>query len=73
MYKLCAFADESSSAMAGQIAALKRNDIPYLEIRGVDGENIKDISLDKAKEAGWLHVVEGNLDYCPDCRKDVNK
>ena len=50
MYKLCAFADESSSAIAGQIDALKRNGISLLEIRGVDGENIKDISLEKAKE-----------------------
>lgn len=30
-------------------------------------------ALDKAKEAGWLHIVEGNLDYCPDCRKEINK
>lgn len=30
-------------------------------------------ALDKAKEAGWFHIVDGNLDYCPDCRKDVNK
>ena len=50
MYKLCAFADESSPAISGQIDALKRNGIPFLEIRGVDGENIKDISLEKAKE-----------------------
>ena len=30
-------------------------------------------ALDKAKEAGWLHIVEGNKDYCPDCRKELNK
>lgn len=30
-------------------------------------------ALDKAKEAGWLHIVEGNKDYCPDCRKEQNK
>lgn len=50
MYKLCAFADESSAEFGGQIDALLRNGIPYLEIRGVDGENIKNISKDKAKE-----------------------
>ena len=50
MYKLCAFADESSPAIVGQIDALKRNGISLLEIRGVDGQNIKDISLEKAKE-----------------------
>ncbi|MBO5374681.1 MAG: sugar phosphate isomerase/epimerase [Clostridia bacterium] len=42
--RLCAFADEASNQLAGQIEALKRNDISLLEIRGVDGENIKDIS-----------------------------
>ena len=30
-------------------------------------------ALNMAKEAGWLHIVEGNLDYCPDCRKELNK
>ena len=48
--KYCAFADEASSNMSGQIAALKRNDFQYLEIRGVDGTNISKISADKAKE-----------------------
>lgn len=50
MFTLCAFADESSSAVCGQIDALRRNQIPYLEIRGVDGENIKDITPEKARE-----------------------
>ena len=48
--KLCAFADEASSMLDGQISALKRNDIPYLEIRGVDGKNIKDVTVPEAKE-----------------------
>jgi len=48
--KLCAFADEASVDLNGQIAALKRNNISLLEIRGVDGENIKDISYGKIKE-----------------------
>ena len=30
-------------------------------------------ALDKAINAGWLHITEGNLDYCPDCRKDENQ
>ena len=42
--RLCAFADEASSALSGQIAALKRNGISHLEIRGVNGKNIKDLS-----------------------------
>lgn len=26
-------------------------------------------ALDKAKEAGWVHCVDGNKDYCPDCQQ----
>ena len=48
--KLCAFADEASSALSGQIAALKRNGITQLEIRGVNGKNIKDLSAEEVKE-----------------------
>ena len=47
--KLCAFADESSPLIDGQIDALKRNGIEYLEIRNVDGDNVSLISADKAK------------------------
>ena len=28
-------------------------------------------ALDKAKEAGWIHYVDGNKDYCPECAKNV--
>lgn len=45
--RLSAFADEASTSLEGQIEALKRNGIGLLEIRGVDGENIKDISTAK--------------------------
>lgn len=48
--RFCAFADEASSMIDGQIAAMKRNGISLLEIRGVDEENIKDITPDKARE-----------------------
>ena len=48
--KLCAFADEASNELQGQIDALKRNNIGLLEIRGVDGQNIKEISYEKIKE-----------------------
>ena len=48
--KFCAFADEASPQISGQIAALKRNGFDYLEIRGVDGTNISKITADKAKE-----------------------
>ncbi len=49
-YRLSAFADEASSQLSGQIAALKRNGIPHLEIRGVNGKNIKDVTVPEAKE-----------------------
>lgn len=25
-------------------------------------------ALNKAKEAGWIHYVDGNKDFCPDCQ-----
>lgn len=49
-FKLAAFADEADGGLKGQIAAMVENEIDYLEIRGVDGENISDISTDKARE-----------------------
>ncbi len=45
-----AFADEASSMIDGQIAAMKRNSLDGLEIRTVDGVNISDITIEKAKE-----------------------
>ena len=30
-------------------------------------------ALDRAKEAGWLHIVEDNKDYCANCRKEINR
>ncbi len=48
--KLCAFADEADSCLEGQIKALRENGIPLLEIRGVDGQNIADISLEKTRK-----------------------
>ncbi len=47
--KLCAFADEASAATAGQIEALNQNAIPYLEIRGVNGQNISALDTAAAK------------------------
>lgn len=45
-----AFADEASSNMDEQIAALKRNCLNGIEIRNVDGTNVSEISVEKAKE-----------------------
>ena len=38
--KLCAFSDEANNSLDGQIAALKRNNIPYMEMRNVNGKNV---------------------------------
>ena len=42
-YTLAAFADEAGSSLTAQIAALQRNGIGLLEIRGVDGKSIADV------------------------------
>ncbi len=47
---LCAFADEAAESITGQIAALLRNGIRKIELRSVDGVNVKDFSDEKAKE-----------------------
>lgn len=47
---LCAFADESSPKICGQIDALNRNGIKYIELRNIDGTSIADITADTAKE-----------------------
>ena len=60
MIRLCAFADESDSSLLGQIDALKRNGISLLEIRVVDGENIFNVSLEKAQEI-YKTLTENNI------------
>ncbi|MBQ7863205.1 MAG: sugar phosphate isomerase/epimerase [Lachnospiraceae bacterium] len=45
-----AFADEASGSIDKQIIAMKRNGLQGLEIRNVDGTNVSDITLEKAKE-----------------------
>lgn len=49
-FEYAAFADEAGAGLDEQIRAMKDNGIKYLEIRGVDGENIADISVEKAKQ-----------------------
>jgi len=49
-FQLAAFADEADSKISEQIKIMAENGIDYLEIRGVDGENISDITKEKAAE-----------------------
>ena len=48
--RLCAFADEAAEPIAEQISALKENNIPQIELRSVDGINVKDLTDEKAQE-----------------------
>lgn len=47
---LCAFSDEASPSLAGQIAALKRNDVPYMEARFVNGKHFIDHTVAEVKD-----------------------
>ena len=49
VFQLSAFADESSDAFAGQIEAMKRNGIQYLEIRNLDGKNVTALTVTEAR------------------------
>ena len=57
--RLCAFADEAAESLFGQIEAMQKNGISLLEIRHINGENIKDISTSKAKEIRKTLDAEG--------------
>lgn len=50
MIRLSAFADEASSSLEGQIDALTRNQISYLEVRGINGVNVAKMTEEQAKE-----------------------
>lgn len=50
MIRLSAFADEAGKELSAQIAALKRNGIPYIEVRFIGSKNIATLTLEEAKE-----------------------
>ena len=49
-FKLAAFADEADGRISHQIKAMTENGVSFLEIRGVDGQNVSEITPEKAKE-----------------------
>lgn len=49
MIRLSAFADEASKNLEGQIAALKRNGISYIEVRSINGTNVADLTEEEAE------------------------
>ena len=77
-----AFADEASPMIDSQIAAMSRNGLNGLEIRNVDGTNVSEITLEKAKEVRkkldesglsvWsIGSPVGKTDKCGDFQKDI--
>ena len=49
-YSISAFADESGNAFSQQVDALKRNGLQALEIRNLDGINVTQLTVSKARE-----------------------
>lgn len=49
-FSLCAFADEADQSLDGQIKALSENKINMIELRGVDGVNVANLTPEKAKD-----------------------
>ena len=58
-FRLCAFADEADKMISGQIAALKGNSMNLIELRGIDGKNVADLTADEARELKKLLDSEG--------------
>lgn len=50
MIKLCAFSDEASDSLEGQITALSRNNIKLIELRSIGGVNVKDFTDEQARD-----------------------
>ena len=50
MIKLAAFADEADKTLEGQIEALKRNGLEYVELRGVYDKNVLDVTIEEAEK-----------------------
>lgn len=60
MIKLCAFADEADANLSGQIAALNRNGVGYIELRGINGTNVSKITEDEAR--GYMReLADGGI------------
>jgi len=51
-YIMSAFADEASGALDEQIEALKEEGISLIELRGVDGKNCADLTVEEAEIIG---------------------
>ena len=56
---LAAFADEASESTAGQIAAIKRNELTHIEVRNIEKKNSVDLTPTEAKELRKRLDAEG--------------
>ena len=63
MIKLCAFSDEASDSLEGQIAALLRNNIKFIELRSVGGMNVKDFTNEQAETYAKSRIYSGAIRY----------
>lgn len=59
MIKLCAFSDEASDSVEGQITALLRNNIKLIELRSIGGVNVKDFTDEQARDYAKKLVENG--------------
>jgi len=50
-YQLSAFADEADKMLSAQLEAMRGNGIALIEMRGVDGKSVADLTDDEAREA----------------------
>ncbi len=56
---LSSFADEASPMLDEQFAASKAHGFQYIEVRGVDGKNMADYTVEEAKEVARRFAHEG--------------
>lgn len=55
---LCAFADEASADFGEQLCILKEEGIPFIELRGLDGKNVADLTEEEARR--YRAQLDGN-------------
>lgn len=49
-FTITGFADEISPKLEEQIETLKKNGLSHIEVRGIEGKNVSDFTLDEAKK-----------------------
>lgn len=58
-FRLTAFADESSPEIMGQIEALKRNNMSFIELRGINNKSAYGYSVEESKEFAKIYRENG--------------